>query len=141
MPRAIITRTLHSAEGADVVDDFADRVIKFIPGDVVAAWVAAGGVLRGTTNPKPGAIALWATFAVGLAICAVWTYVQVAKTNKDIAKLQMFVSTGAFVVWVYALGGPFPDWLGWYRPYVGSLLLIAYTALAGVLPYFPGRNS
>jgi hypothetical protein len=46
--------------------------------------------------------------------------------------VQIAVATVAFVVWGGALGGPFAT-LPWYAPYLGSLALIAYTLLVGLI--------
>lgn len=132
MPRAIISTSLNSAAGAAPVDKYFDRVVKYIPGDVVAGWVAADGVIKGSAR-KPSPAILWTVFGFGLCFCAAWTYKQVAKTNKSVAPLQALVSTLAFVVWVYALGGPFPDWLGWYNPMIGSLVLIGFSLGVGLI--------
>jgi len=132
MPRAIVFETLNAATPTSSVDSYSDRVMRYIPADVIASWVAVNGVLRGTF-PHPGKITLWISFATGILICAIWTYRQVAKTSQETARLQAAVSTAAFAVWVYALGGPFPDWIGWYRPHIGSLLLIAFSLIAGMV--------
>jgi hypothetical protein len=126
MPRAIVSKVFHTGAATSEVDTYFDKIVKYIPADVVGAWVAANGVVR-AANPRPGSATLWLMFLGGLALCIVWTYVQVARTDKAAARMQTMISTGAFVIWVYALGGPFPDWLGWYKPVTASLLLIAYS--------------
>jgi hypothetical protein len=40
--------------------------------------------------------------------------------------LQLGISTIAFVVWVFALGGPFAT-VSWYQPIYGALLLPIFT--------------
>ena len=44
---------------------------------------------------------------------------------------QALISTGAFAVWVFALGGPFQHFPG--REVYGSLLLILYTLVAALI--------
>ena len=46
--------------------------------------------------------------------------------------LQLIISTGVFIVWAFALGGPFAQ-LSWYTPVYGGLLLSAYTFLIPVI--------
>ncbi|MGG6242150.1 hypothetical protein ACQ4N7_26330 [Nodosilinea sp. AN01ver1] len=48
---------------------------------------------------------------------------------------QTAISTGAFIVWVFALGEPFSS-LSFYRPLYGSLLLIFCTAFVALLDPF-----
>ena len=140
MPRAIVSETLHTGAVTSEVDTYFDRVVKYIPADVVGAWVAANGVVR-SANPRPGSATLWIMFVGGLALCSGWTYVQTARTNKSVAPLQTLISVGAFVIWVYALGGPFPDWLGWYKPVTASLLLIGYSAAVSFVDPNPKKRT
>jgi hypothetical protein len=44
-------------------------------------------------------------------------------------KAQLAVSTVAFVVWVFALGGAF-EYLVWYEPFIGSVALVVFTFFA-----------
>ncbi|HKW76444.1 MAG TPA: hypothetical protein VJN64_13025 [Terriglobales bacterium] len=140
MPRRILTESLHAglADGREV-DTYFDKVVKYIPSDIVGAWVAANGILK-AAQPRPGAITLWTTFGVAIVLCALWTYRQTLLNGKR-APQQTLISVGAFVVWVYALGGPFPDWLGLYKPVTGALLLIGYTLAAAIVtPDKPKRG-
>jgi hypothetical protein len=45
---------------------------------------------------------------------------------------QTAISTGAFAVWVFALGGPFAS-LVFYRPSYGSIVLIMYTLVVALI--------
>lgn len=51
-----------------------------------------------------------------------WRFQKVRK------RLQLALSSVAFVIWVFGMGGPF-SYLSWYGSYayVGGLLMIAYT--------------
>jgi len=135
MPRAIQTESLHAAGDSADVDSYLDKVVKYVPSDVIAAWMTASTILKGQ-NHHPSKSLLWIVFSVGLVACCLWTYGQIYRTQKDkmIASIQTVVSSLAFIVWVYAFDGPFPDLLGWYRPYLASLILIGFTLLAGAIP-------
>jgi hypothetical protein len=131
MSRRIQTVSLQATGGADA-DQFFDRVIKYIPADVVGGWVAAMGII-GTAGPDPHRpTVLWVAFAAGLLLTAAWTYVQTREPGKPPAVAQVVVATLAFAVWVFALGGPFTT-LDWYVQYYGSLLLIAFTLGVGLI--------
>jgi len=137
MSRRIITSELQDAAGAAAPDAYFDRVVKYIPSDVVAAWTAAAGLIAGAQNIPKDTI-LWITFFVGLILTAGWTYRQTTIPGKITAVTQILIATGAFVVWVFALGGgPFSS-LAWYNPVYGSLLLIAYTLLVALI--VPGES-
>ena len=65
---------------------------------------------------------LWFAFGIGI-ICTplyLWRVQQVSK------RVQLAVSTAAFGVWVFALGGAFAS-LSWYEPFLGSMMLVVFT--------------
>lgn len=125
--RRIVTTELQAAgAGAGTtMDTYFDRVIKYIPADIVGAWVAITGLVTGAANVATGTIH-WIMFVVMTALTALWTLKQTAVPNRPPATTQAAIATGSFVVWVFALGGPFAT-LDFYRPLYGSLLLIIYT--------------
>jgi hypothetical protein len=102
------------------VDDYATRLVKYIPGEVLAVYVAMSSILAGAENP--GTFLPWAVFLFGF----VSTPLYLARIGKVKGLWHPLVSTGAFFVWVFALGGPFAS-LAWYDPVYGALLLPAYT--------------
>lgn len=128
MSRRIITKTLQSVAGGPGVDTYSDRVVKYIPSDIVAAWTAASAIIASASN-VPTETLFWVAFVVGLIITPLWILKQ---TGKPAAATQAMVGTGAFLVWVFALGGPFAK-LSFYRPLYGSLILILYTLLVGLI--------
>ena len=111
-------------------DTYFDKVLKYIPADVVVAWIAATGIIKGAAEPTN--TVLWIAFIAGLAITALWIWRQTSEPNAEPAYVQILISIGAFTVWVFALGGPFEE-LTFYSPLYGSLLLIAYTLVVGVV--------
>ncbi len=127
MGRRIVSIKYQSGE-SNKVDSYSDRLLKYIPADVVGAWLAVQGLIQSAGNdvPKPGL--LWLSFGVGIAATAWWTFNQTEEPKKKPAWTQTAISTGAFFVWIFALGGPFAT-LPFYRPLYGSLLLIFYTLL------------
>jgi hypothetical protein len=132
MARRIRT-TAFQAQAGGKVDEYFDRVIKYIPSDVVGAWLAVTGFIPQANTADPNSeTVLWLAFVVGAVLTAVWTAIQTREEGKPPAVLQIAVSTAAFVIWVIALGRPFNTIPG-YQPYYGSLLLIAFTLISGRL--------
>ncbi len=125
MTRRIVTERLDAGGGVPV-DEYSDKLIKNIPADIVAAWIAVTGLIAG--DPDAPKTVLWIAFALGVVLTAVWTWRQTTAPNKPTATTQIAISTGSFMVWVFALGGPFTG-LNFYRPLYGSLLLILYTLI------------
>jgi hypothetical protein len=139
MSRRIITEA-RQAGGASQVDTYFDRVIKYIPADIVAAWTAVLGMLgantdtttRNAVNVPNRGLVLWIAFVFGAVVTFVWTLRQTKEPGAVPARTQSSVATGAFAVWVYALGEPFVT-TGWHNAVIGSLLLIGYTLLVGLI--------
>lgn len=131
MSRRIITSQLQTAGAGIKTDAYFDRVIKYIPADIVGAWIAASGLINSTSN-IPRTTLLWIIFVVGLIFTPTWTLIQTKESKKRLAITQTIISTGAFIVWVLAIGGPFAT-MDFYRPVYGSLLLIFYPLLVGLV--------
>jgi len=130
MNRRVASLKLQStATGAP--DTYFDKVIKYIPGDVVAAWVAVSALVK-TANNVPRTTVMWICFVAGLVLAAAWTWKQTHVSGQSPAVKQIVIATIAFGVWVFALGTPF-DGLEWYRPLYASLLLILFTLVVGLV--------
>lgn len=132
MGRRIVTTQLQATDGGAPVDSYFDKVIKYIPADVVGAWVAISGIIKSASEEVSKGTLLWIAFAVGMALTAAWTWKQTQEPDRRTAATQILISTAAFGVWVFALGGPFAE-LSWYAPVHGSLLLIGFTLFAGLI--------
>src|SRR4051812_43369270 len=104
MARRIISREL-DAVGGTPIDGYFDRVIKYIPSDVVGAWVAVTGIIPSAGQDANSGTILWAAFGFGVVITALWVWRQTQAPNRPIAYTQIAMATVAFVVWVFALGG------------------------------------
>ncbi len=105
-------------------DTYSDKLLKYIPADVVGAWVAVSGLVA-SQKDVPQQTVLWVAFVVGLGLTAWWTLKQTAVPGRPPATGQTVIATVSFAVWVFALGGPFKDIPG--QSLYGSLLLIFYT--------------
>jgi len=101
-------------------DSYKDRLLKYIPAEVIAAFLTLSGLLKAAHDPPEWMI--WAIFAFGLAA----TPLYLARLQHVTSKIQLTISAVAFVVWVFATGGPFAD-LPWYQAPYGSVVLVAYT--------------
>lgn len=114
-------------------DSYFEKLIKYIPADIVAAYVTIAGILSEHNNDP-----LWLTWAVfGCLLALTPLYVCWIKTNPPgIMPSKTFhwaASCLAFTVWVFALGGPFAASFDWYRPFFGSIALILTTLLLPAL--------
>jgi len=112
-------------------DDYLNKIIKYIPSEVVALYITLYGVALAAKNGIPFGLITWLIFVVGVLGTVLYLW-RIAKVND---RSQLLISTGAFVVWVFALGGPFSD-LSWYHAVYGALLLPIYTFF---IPIFVGK--
>jgi hypothetical protein len=131
MTRSVITYDLRRDSNPDLApkpgeprplpeDKYKDRLLKYIPAEVVTLYLTLTALL-GTARVQPWWLG-WLILAVG--IVATWYYLRYPLEVKD--RKQLIISCVAFVVWAFALGGPFKD-LSWYNPVHGGLLLTVYT--------------
>jgi len=148
MPRQIIT-SAYSAQQAQLAfaaaaganpppppprDPYKERLIKLIPGEVVAVYLFLSGLIAATDAAKvPQGPLLSVVFLILLTLT--WPYLsRIAGVSSPI---QLAISVGAFAVWVFSLGGPFPylmDKVGVsYQPIYGGVLLALYTFAAPIL--------
>jgi hypothetical protein len=130
MSRRIITSQLHAAGATVPIDGYFDKLLKYIPADINAGWVAVTGLLAGLA--KPNNTLLWVLFFVFIVLTAAWTYKQTQQQGLPSATKQIIISTLAFVVWIFALGGPFAL-MGWYNPVFGAILLVIYTLVVPLI--------
>ena len=114
-------------------DSYFEKLIKYIPADIVAAYVTIAGILSEHNNDP-----LWLTWAVfGCLLALTPLYVCWIKTSPPgimpSKTFHLAASCLAFTVWVFALGGPFAASFDWYRPFFGSIALILTTLLLPAL--------
>jgi FtsH-binding integral membrane protein len=121
----IVTRSMQAAGGeGETKDSYLEKVVKYIPSEVVTAWMFAKSMIKvaeGQSNPA----LLWTAFGFGLLITAALKYKQTR------LPLQVAVSTGAFAVWVFALGEPLAS-----TPVLqlyGTLSLVGYTLVTSLV--------
>jgi hypothetical protein len=119
-----------AAASSPAVDTYFDKVVKYIPADIVGAWVAVTGLVSSAGGIDRQTV-LWVAFGIGLILTAWWTLKQTALPGRPPAITQAIISTSAFAVWVFALGGPFQHVPG--QPLYGSLLLILYTLVVALI--------
>lgn len=124
MGRRIITSQLESKGGEAKLDGYFDKLIKYIPTEIVGGWVAITGLIKGASNIPTNTI-LWILFIIFTALTSVCILKQTFEPKKPLAIKQTSISTVAFIIWVFALGEPF-NTLSFYNPVYGSISLILY---------------
>jgi hypothetical protein len=107
---------------------YGDKLLKLIPGEIVAAHLTIDGII-----PSDTVSAKWVSLAVSLALLvAIPPYLT--KTLAVENARQVVFTMGSFLIWLYSLGGPFKLWatatgIPLHVPYIGSIVLILWTLL------------
>jgi hypothetical protein len=121
-----------------------ERVAKYIPGEIVAGYLALSEVVKMVSRQDTRRVAAaWVLFLVGLGVTPVYLYVAGKPANRR-EMIQIGISTIAFVLWAYALGGPFemgpPSPVhGPYAGWIGALAVGIFTWVAGLFrPWLKG---
>jgi hypothetical protein len=110
------------------VDGYTGRLLKYIPAECVALYLTLQGIILSATEGLPPTLWLWVIFGIGLVATPIYLW-AIAEVWKPI---QLVVSTVAFGIWVFALGGAFASLL-WYEPFIGSLVLVTFTFFAPLI--------
>ena len=108
-------------------DKYKDRLLKYIPGEVVTFYLCLTASVAASTNAPPWLS--WAIFVVGVVATPFYLHFYLDVSDR----IQLTVSTVAFIVWVLALNAlPF-EGKSWYNPVYGRVLLPVFTFfVAGV---------
>lgn len=110
-------------------DDYQSRLLKYIPTEVVALYLTLDNILKSAAvNQQPDQTLLWIIFLLLVIFTPIYLW-RVTKVRKTV---QLIISTVAFVIWVFALGGVFEN-LPWYQHYYGALLLPTFTFLVPII--------
>ena len=94
-----------AGRAAPSVDGYRDKLLKYVPAEINAAWFAVSGILAGLANPSTAL--LWVLFVVFILLTMGMIYRLTKVKNQPTPWIQIAISTVAFIVWVLALGGPF----------------------------------
>jgi hypothetical protein len=128
-PRVLTTTPAAPPAAPPGPDDYMDRLLKYIPAESVALYLTLQGIiLSGAAEASNLNTWLWFILVIGLIGTALYQW-RVLKIEKLV---QLAVSTTAFGVWVFALGGAFVS-LSWYEPFIGSLTLVIFTFFAPLI--------
>jgi hypothetical protein len=108
---------------SETFKDYLERLIKMIPGEVVGLYLIGSGFI-----PEGQGVALlvWSIIClIGVVTVRVYGTTD-AEKNLPPQWGAVLISSVAFVIWLYSLGGVFKLY-GLHVAYVGSLLVLAWT--------------
>src|SRR5206468_580417 len=102
---------------------YLDRLLKMIPAEVVSLYLVGTGFIPEAHRYM---LIAWAVVClVGVLVIRAYGTADPIR-DKKVDWIHVAISSVAFVVWVYTLGGPFKAF-DMHVPYVGSLLVLTWT--------------
>lgn len=107
---------------------YLDKAVKLVPTEIVGAYMVLVGVVGGniasTAAPTDQLTKILVCVIFGVLLVATPLYqIFISKVTN---KVQIVITTIAFVLWVYNLGGPFSV-LGIYEPKIAAALLTLWS--------------
>ena len=109
-------------------DGYFNRLFKYIPAELVAGYIFVLGVVKQLTDAGEIRIFQWLLFIIFCILTPLYLW----RVQKVLKLQQHLISLFSFVVWVFALGGPFAL-SGWYNPVYGSILLPVFTLVVAII--------
>jgi len=113
-----------------VPDDYKMKVIKYIPTEIVAAYITLEGIIKASAQAPVGAY--WMVFVILLVLTPIYVWRITDQAGRKPAWDQIIISFFSFIIWVMAIGGPF-DTMSWYQPIYPALLLPIFTLVAPLI--------
>jgi hypothetical protein len=106
---------------------YFDKAVKLVPTEIVGAYMVLSGIVgitpqSTTSTDSMSKILIIVVFFVLLVLTPLYLW-RISKVNNI---LQLVVTTIAFALWIYTLGGPFVVW-GIYDPKIAALLLTTWS--------------
>lgn len=112
-------------------DSYIDRLVKYIPTEIIALYLGATNVVP-VQDPSHWT-ALWIITGLCIACTPIYMYAATKQENEPTLWSQIAISSIAFPVWVFAIGGPFRSF-SWYdeKQWVSAIVITFGTFLAGI---------
>jgi hypothetical protein len=118
-------------------EDYLGRLAKYIPAEIVALYIATSDMVPKLPDGKQQYGALWIVFSLCFFLVPVYLAFATSRKNKPILWSQVALSSIAFPVWAFALGGPF-NYFAWYQGWIASITLAFVTVIFGFYEPRPG---
>lgn len=125
-------RAFAADAGKKAIQDYLERVAKYVPAEILAAYLTALPIISGTTDS--GSKTRKTYFAILLIGCAILTpfYLNFMAESDQPKRTHLIVGSFAYLIWVYSIGGFFTE-IGWYQEPAAALLLIFFSLVSGLI--------
>jgi hypothetical protein len=106
------------------VDGYLDRLLKYTPVESIVCYILGDRLVRALLGSTLQ-LSLWLMYSfLVIATLVYWKWLLHAAIQ------QAAICTTLFVVWGYALGGPWAT-MSWYTPLLGAVVLAVAVLLSG----------
>jgi hypothetical protein len=109
------------------IDGFFAKLQKYIPAEIVAAFLAVDYLLV-NANPPVSGNWYWGVFAVLVLITPIYLWAVSILEKKDKPDYpQLVIAPIAFIIWAFALGGTVVSALPWYNKALAQVTVVLAT--------------
>jgi hypothetical protein len=125
-------RLFSKDDRAKSLSDYTERVAKYVPAELVALYLSMMPIINSTTTKDT--FERNAYLLVLFAVTWVFTpiYLLLIGRNVDTKRVQIIMSTIAFPIWAYSIGGYFTA-IQWYRTFPAVFLIAIFTLISGAI--------
>lgn len=128
--RALVIKEVSATSKIDAqFRAYFERLIKMIPAEVIGLYMAGSGIIP--AEPSWMLIAFSAFCLICVFVVRIWGTADPEK-NLPPQGVPVLIAAGAFVIWLYHIGGPFVS-LGIHVPWIGSILIVCWSF---IIPIF-----
>jgi len=120
-----------SAKG-DSARAYGERVAKYVPAEVIAAYLTALPIVISGTPAHSTRRTVWLGLIFAFGIIFTPLYVWRFPSETEVKVYHYVLSTAAFVIWSYSIRGGFLDDRGLYDAVGAALILIVFTLISGL---------
>ncbi|MDB9303341.1 hypothetical protein PN488_02925 [Nodularia spumigena CS-591/12] len=131
MSRRIIETQLQASKTPITVDNYFEKIMKYIPSEIIGGWIAIQGIAKNITTQNT--IFLWGILVFLSILTFFYIKNQTSVAGKPPAIKQNLFSVGAFLIWALAIGGEPFESLSFYNSGYGVILMILYTLTIPVI--------
>ena len=115
-------------------DTYGDRLMKYVPVELISAYLVVQGLLQSAYKNDARARALALAILLAAGLVATWFFS--ARVLQVRRKGQLSMTVLAFAVWVFAIGGWFST-TGWWQAWMGTIAVIAFGVLVRIVDLPP----
>lgn len=128
-----------SGDSNQSVKDYFDRVARYVPAEILAAYLTLVPIVTATTKDTPGLQrGLLALVLFGLGLFNIPYLLHAAEAGQPKVK-HIIASTFAYAAWTYSIGG-FWTQLGLYHEAVAAILIVFVSLGSGLIVPYVGEK-